>query len=38
MVKESKYCSKAIQAQFNKRLVLSEKDHEDFDNFTKCWI
>ena len=30
MVKESKYCSKATQAQFNKLLVLSEKDHEDF--------
>ena len=38
MVKESKYCSKATQAQFNKLLVRSEKDHEDFDNFTKCWI
>ena len=27
-----------IKAAFNKPLVMTEKDHEDFNNSTKCWI
>ena len=37
MIKESEYCSKAIEIQFNKPLVMTEKDHYDFNNSTKCW-
>ena len=33
MIKESEYCSKVIETQFK-----TEKDHEDFNNSTKCWI
>ena len=36
MIKESEYCSKVAKTQFNKPLVITEKDHEDSNNFTKC--
>ena len=36
-IKESEYCSKVSETEFNKPLVLNEKDHEDFNNSTKCW-
>ena len=38
MIKDSEYCSKVIETQFNNPLVMTEKDHEDFKNPTKCWI
>ena len=38
MTKESKYCSKVIETDFNKPLVIIEKDHGDFKNSTKCLI
>ena len=27
-----------IKKNFNKELVMTKKDHEDFENSTKCWI
>ena len=36
MIKESGYCSKVIKTEFNKPLVMTEKDHEGFNNSTKC--
>ena len=38
MIRESKYFSKIIETEFNKPLVMSGKDHEDFNNSTKYWI
>ena len=37
MIKESEFCSKIIETEFNKFLVLTEKDQEDVNNSTKCW-
>ena len=30
MIKESEYCSKIIETEFNKPIVMTRKDHEDF--------
>ena len=38
MIKESKYCSDMIKNHFNKELVMSKEDNENFKNSTKCWI
>ena len=38
MNKESKYCSNLMKKHFNKEFVTTEKDNEDFENSTKCWI
>ena len=38
MIKESGYCCKVIETEFNKLLVLRQKDYEGFKNSTKCWI
>ena len=38
MFKESRYCSDGMKKQFNKELVVTKKDNEDFQNSTKCWI
>ena len=38
MVEEIKYCSGAMKKHFNKKLVMTKEDHEDFENCTKCWI
>ena len=38
VIKESEYFSQAIETVFNKPLVMSETNHEDFNNSTKCWI
>ena len=27
-----------MQTKFNKPLIMSEKDNEDFSNSIKCWI
>ena len=34
----SKYCSKVMKKHFNKKLVMTKEDNEDFKNSTKCWI
>ena len=38
MIEETKYCSDLIKKHFNKELVMTKKDNEDFENSTKCWI
>ena len=38
MIKESEYCSKIIESELNKPIVMATKDHDDFENYTKCWI
>ena len=38
MIEESKYCSDVIKKYFNKELVMTKEDNEDFKNFAKCWI
>ena len=36
MITESKYYSEVIKKQFNKELVMTKEDNEDFKNSTKC--
>ena len=38
MIKESKYCSDVMKKHFNKELVMTKKDNEDFENSTKSWV
>ena len=38
MIEESKYCIDVMKKDFNKELVTTKKDNEDFENSTKCWI
>ena len=38
MIKESEFRSKVIEKEFHKSLAMTEKDHNDFNNSTKCWI
>ena len=35
---ESKYCSNVIKKHFNKELVMTKNDNEDFKNSSKCWV
>ena len=35
MVEERKYCSDVMKKHFNKELVMTKKDKEDFENLTK---
>ena len=34
MIEESKYCSEAMKKYFNKELLMTEEDNEDFKNYT----
>ena len=38
MIEESRYCSDVGKKHFNKELVMSKADNEDFENSTKSWI
>ena len=38
MIEESKYCNKVMKKHFNKELVMTKEDNEDFNNCTKFWI
>ena len=38
MIEERKYCSDAMGKHFNKELLMTKIDNEDFKNSTKCWI
>ena len=38
MIKESKYCSEVMKNHFNKELVMTTEDNENFKNSTKCWV
>ena len=36
VIEESKYCSDVMKKHFNKELVMTKKNNEDFENSTKC--
>ena len=36
MIEESHSCSEVIKEHFNKELVMTKKDNEDFKNSVKC--
>ena len=36
MIKEIKYCSDVMKKHFNKELMMTKEDNEDFKNSTKC--
>ena len=36
MIKENKYCSDMVKKHFNKELMMTKEDNEDFKNSTKC--
>ena len=38
MIDKNKYCSDVMKNHFHKELVMTEKDYEDFESFTKYWI
>ena len=38
MIKESKYCSDMIKKHFNRELVMTKEDNQNFKNSTKCCI
>ena len=38
MIEEGKYSSEMMKKHFNKELVMTKEDDEDFENSTKCWI
>ena len=38
MIQESKYCGDVMKKHFNKELVMSKEDNEDFKTSTRCWI
>ena len=38
MIEESKYCSDVMRKHFDKELVVTKEDNEDFENSTKYWI
>ena len=37
MIEESEYCSERKKKHFNKKLVVTKEDSEDFVNSIKCW-
>ena len=36
MIEESKYCSEVVKKNFNKKLVMTKEDNENFKVPTKC--
>ena len=38
MIEESEYFNEVMKKHFNKELVMTKEDNEDFKNSTKCWI
>ena len=38
MIEERKYFCDLTKKHFNKELVMTKKDNEDFENSTKRWI
>ena len=38
MIKGSKFCTDIMRKHFNKELVMTKEDDEDFESSTKCWI
>ena len=38
MLKEHKYCKKTMKDQFNKNLVMTEREEYLFQQSNSCWI
>ena len=38
MIEETKYCGDVMKKHFNKELVITKEDNEDFENSIKFWI
>ena len=38
MIEESKYCSNIMEKYFNKNLVMTREEDENFKNSTRCSI
>ena len=38
MIEESKYYSNMMKKHFNKELVMTKEENEDFKNSTESWI
>ena len=38
MIEESKYSTGMMKKHFNKKLVMTKNNDEDFKNSSKCWI
>ena len=38
MIKENYYSKDAMKKYFNKKLVMTKRNNEDFENFTNCLI
>ena len=38
MTQESRYCGNVMKKYFNKEIVITKEDNEDFKNSTKFWI
>ena len=38
IIKESEYCSKTVEIEFNETIVMTKNAHEDFESSTNCWI
>ena len=38
MVEASEYCSHVMKKHFNKKLLMTKEDDENFESSTKCWI
>ena len=38
MIEESRYFSDVMKKYFNKEIVMTKEDNENFKNSTKCWI
>ena len=35
---EEMWWSEVMKMHFNKKLVMTKKDNDDFENSTKCWV
>ena len=38
MLNKSKCFTDVMKKHFNKKVAMTKKDEEDFENSTKCWI
>ena len=38
MIEESNYCNDVMKKHFNKDLMKTKEDNEDYKISTKCWI
>ena len=38
ILKEYEYCKKVMKKHFNKNLIMTEKEEENFQSSNTCWI